>query len=366
MIWEIIITLLLGILCWMLGRRLGDLMLRQGATANDLFSGNKWVVFPVIAGYLGLVALAINLPQWQGLPLNWRVYGLQGSWTIIRVLLIGACGVGYTVCWKTARNQIGAVILVGLIGLICFTGVESHFLKPIHSQLQNQLRPNGVFRQSGNSSCAPAALASLFQRWNRSDVTETIAAKHAGTSIMGTSMPQVLQAVQKLGMDGTELLESNWDELKRINRPGILAVWQIDRDGTKRPHAVALMAMTPTEAIVADPARGQYVGYKREQFDQLWRREYLPMYQSGDDAITFAKASDYLKQQGYRSSDTISAIKSFQTATGIKPTGKLDRRTSLALSGKFIQNAPTLDEQPFVQYVLNRMGCADRPDRCPM
>ncbi|MFM2431968.1 MAG: hypothetical protein RLZZ511_3181 [Cyanobacteriota bacterium] len=366
MIWEIIITLLLGVLCWMLGCRVGRLMLRRGATADDLFSGNKWVVLPVIGLYLGLVVLAINLPQWQGLPLQWRVYGLQGSWTIIRVLLIGACGLGYTICWKTARSQIGAVILVGLIGLVCFTGVEAHFLKPIHGQLKNQLNPNGVFRQSGDSSCAPAALASLFQRWNRSDVTETIAAKYAGTSMMGTSMPQVLQAVQKLGMEGTEILESNWDELQRINRPGILAVWQIDRDGTKRPHAVALMAMTPTEAIVADPARGRYIGYKRTQFDQVWRREYLPIYQSGDDKISVAQARDYLKQQGYTSSDTVSALKSFQTATGIKPTGKLDQRTALALSGKFIQNAPTLDEQPFVDYVLKRMGCADDPRRCPM
>ncbi|MBE9032158.1 peptidoglycan-binding protein [filamentous cyanobacterium LEGE 11480] len=363
MIWEIIVTILLGTLCWMLGLRIGRLMLRKGATANDLFAGNKVVVILVLALYLGLVALAVNLPQWQGLPLHWRVYGMQVSWTIIRVLLLGACGVGYAVCWKTARNQIGYLILVGALGLVCFTGVESYFLSPIHAQLSNTLRPNGVYRQSGNSSCAPAALATLFQRWHMPQVTESVAAKHAGTSRLGTSMPQVLQAVQELDMDGVEL-SPTWAQMRRINRPGILAVWQF-AGGRKLPHAVALMAMTADSAVIADPARGKYIRVTRSEFDRMWRNEYLPIYRPEDDDLSPSKAREYLRKLGYETTSTIDAIRTFQTDLGMTATGKLDKQTILLLTGKFIKDAPTLDEQQFLQDVLARMNCADAPELCP-
>jgi predicted double-glycine peptidase len=363
MIWEIIATILVGTLSWTIGMRLGRLMLRKGATANDLFAGKKRFVFVVLALYLGLVVLAINLPQWQGLPLQWRVYGMQVSWTIIRVLLLGVCGVGYAICWKTARYQIGYLMIVGVLGLICFTGVESYFLSPIYGQLYNNLRPNGVYQQSGDSSCAPAALATLFQRWHMPQVTESLAAQYAGTSRMGTSMPQILQAVHKLNMDGVELAPT-WEQMRRINRPGVLAVWQF-ADGRKLPHAVALMAMTNDRAVVADPASGKYVDLSRSEFDQTWRQEYLPVFRPADDEISIAQARKYLKSLGYQTDDTVVAIRSFQTDMGMQATGQLDSQTVLLLTGQFIKDAPTLDEKQFAQDVLRRMNCLDNPQACP-
>jgi predicted double-glycine peptidase len=363
MVWEIIITLLVGALCWMLGLRVGRVMLRQGATANDLFVGNKWIVIPVLVLYIGLVVLAVNLPQWQGLPLNWRVYGMQVSWTLIRVFLLGVCGVGYAICWKTARNQIGYLLIVAVLGVSCFAGVEGYFLAPIHGQLANNLKPNGVYRQSGDSSCAPAALATLFQRWQRPDVTESVAAKQAGTSRVGTSMAQVLGAVHQLNMDGVEL-SPTWEQMRQINRPGILGVWQFS-GSRKLAHAVALMAMTDDSAIVADPARGKYIALKRPEFEKMWRNEYLPVYRSTDDELSITKAISYLKQRGYKTGDTVAAIRAFQTDMGVAATGKLDRQTVLLLTGKFIQDQPTLDEQNFLQDVQKRMNCMDNPVACP-
>jgi predicted double-glycine peptidase len=363
MFWEIIVTLLVGTLCWMLGLRLGRLMLRRGATANDVFVGNKWIVAPVLALYVGLVVIALNLPQWQALPLAWRVSGMQVSWTLIRVSLLGACGVGYAICWKTARNQIGYLLLIGALGLGCFTGVEAYFLSPIHVQLSNTLRPNGVYRQSGDSSCAPAALATLLQRWNMPQVTESIAAKYAGTSRMGTSMAQLLQAVQQLNLDGVEL-SVTWEQLRQINRPGILGVWQFS-GGRKLPHAVALMAMTPDRAIVADPARGKYIALKRPEFEQMWRREYLPVYRPEDDELTITQAIALLKQRRYPTENAVAAIRAFQTDMGVAATGKLDRQTVLLLTGQSIQSAPTLNEQQFVKDVMARMNCTGDPSACP-
>ncbi len=343
--------------------RIGRVMLRKGATANDLFAGKKRFVVLALGLYLGLVILAVNLPQWQGLPLQWRVYGMQVTWTIIRILLLGTCGIGYVICQKTARNQLVYLILVSFLGLLCFTGVESYFLSPIYGQLSNTLRPNGVYRQSGDSSCAPAALATLFQRWGMPQVTESLAAKYAGTSRMGTSMPQILQAIHKLNMDGMELAPT-WEQMRRINRPGILSVWQF-ADGRQLPHAVALMAMTDNQAIVADPANGKYIVWNRSEFDRTWRQEYVPVYRPYDDELSIAQALKYLKKLGYQTANTVKVIRAFQADMGINATGKLDPQTVLLLTGQFIKGAPTLEEEQFVQDVLERMDCVDDSQVCP-
>lgn len=364
MIWEIIVTVLVGTLCWMAGLRLGRLMLRKGATANDLFAGSKIFVFLALGLYMGLVIIAINLPQWQGLPFQWRVYGMQVTWTIIRVLLIGACGVGYAICRKTARDQIRYVLIVGLLGLICFTAVEGFFLSPIHAQLANNLRLNRVYRQSSSSSCAPAALATLFQRWHMPEVTESVAAKYAGTSRMGTSMPQLLRAVRKLNMDSVEL-SPTWDQMRQINRPGILAVWQFTHFGRRLPHAVALMALTDDRAILADPANGRYVQLDRQQFDRMWRKEYLPVYRPADDELTLPQARLYLRKLGYDTTSTVAAVQQFQSAMRVPPTGELDPKTVLLLTGKFLQDVPTLNEQQFVLQVAELMNCTHNLNNCP-
>jgi predicted double-glycine peptidase len=358
MIWEILATVLFGILFWLLGLRLGRSMVRRGATANDLFVGRKWLSVLALVFYLSLVALAVNLPQWRALPFDWRVYGIQVSWTIIRVLLIGACGVGYVICQKTARNQLLPLALMGLFGLMAFTSVEGYFLSPVYGQLQNNLRPNFIYRQSGNSSCAPAALATLMQRWNRSEVTEQLVAKYAGTSRVGTTMPQLVNAMPPLGMAGFEL-SPTWAQMRQMNRPGILAVWQITRLGARLPHAVALMAMTSDRAIIADPALGKYLSLTPEDFQRIWRGEYVPVVSEGELEQIRARSKDYLKQLGY------STVRSFQQASGIKATGKLDEMTLLMLGGKFIQAGPTLDDGAFRSQMTEKMGCQNNPAICP-
>jgi predicted double-glycine peptidase len=360
---EILATIGFGTIAWLIGMRFGLVLFRKGATADDLFIGNKWLVIVVLLLYLGLVFLAVNLPQWHGLPFEWRLYGIQVSWTIIRVLLLGVCGLGYVICRKTARQQVIYVFIVGLLGLLCFTAMEGFFIAPIYGQLSNNLRLNGVYRQTSNSSCAPAALATLLQRWDMPQATESEVARLAGTSRMGTSMPQTLKAARSLGMQGTELFPT-WEQMRQINRPGILSVWQII-GVRKLPHAVALMALTNDRAIIADPARGKYIQLNRQEFARIWRQEYLPIYRPGDDKLTLPAAENYLKQLGYRSKNTIDAIRLFQQDRGLKPTGNLDPQTVLMLSGKFIKNTPTLDEQKFNREIMGRMNCLDNPQNCP-
>jgi predicted double-glycine peptidase len=252
------------------------------------------------------------------------------------------------ITWKTARPQVIAVALVGLLGLAGFGASESYFLAPIYPELVNNLQPNGIFQQTSMSSCAPAALATVLRRWGI-EVTEASVAKLAGTSRLGTSMPQLIVAARELGMEGIELSPS-WEQMQRINRPGVLGVWL---NGDRRlPHAVALLAMTKDRAVIGDPARGKIFALDREQFAQIWRQEYVPIFRPGDDQLSVDRAANYLKTLGYlnpTSPDLQHAVRQFQTAMRIDRTGTLDPKTSLLLTGSFLKTVPTLDT-PFGTY----------------
>ncbi|MBL1173498.1 cysteine peptidase family C39 domain-containing protein [Pantanalinema sp. GBBB05] len=345
---EFIITLLLGGLAFRWGMSIGRVLLRKGATANDLFKGNHFLSVLFLGLYIALVVLALNLPQLPVLPIEWRVYGMQVTWSILRIVLLGFCGLASIITWKTARLQVVAVALVGLLGLAGFGVAESYFLAPIYPELVNNLQPNGVFQQTSMSSCAPAALATVLRRWGI-NATEASVAKLAGTSRLGTSMPQLIVAARELGMEGTELSPS-WEQMQRINRPGVLGVWL---NGDRRlPHAVALLAMDNNRAVIGDPARGKIFVLDRQQFAQIWRQEYVPIFRPGDDQLTLDRAAEYLKTLGYlnpASADIQQAIRKFQTAMRLDQTGNLDPKTILLLTGSFLKSVPTLNT-PFGTY----------------
>ncbi|MFB2917089.1 MULTISPECIES: cysteine peptidase family C39 domain-containing protein [Aerosakkonema] len=344
MVLEIIITLLLGSLLFRLGMGFGRVLLRNGATANDLFKGKSWLSLAFLGFYFALLILTLNVPQMQILPLEWRFYGMQVSWTLLRVILLGICGMAFTVSWYTARSQIIAVVLLAILGLGAFTSAEAYFLAPIYGSLQDNLQPNGVFKQTSTSSCAPAALATLLRRWGL-DTTESSVARLAGTSRMGTSMPQLILAAQALGMDGIEL-GPTWEQMQQINRPGVLAVWLFS-GVRKLPHAVALLALSSDSATIADPARGKIFKLDRTLFAKVWRHQYVPIFRPQDIYLTPPQAADYLHRLGYLQTaqsfgDLKKAILSFQKAEGLKANGELDPQTVLLLSGAFLQGVPTL------------------------
>lgn len=345
-------TLLLGGLAVMGGVRWGRFLLRKGATANNLFTGKNIESIAFLGLYMALLLLALYLPQWQILPLEWRVSGMKVTWTIMRVLLFGFCGMAFWVSYKTARLQIIAVVLLGFLGLGSFTAAEAYFLAPIYPELRDNLMTNGVFRQTSNSSCAPAAMATVLRRWDL-DATESSVAQLAGTSRLGTSMPQLIVAAQALGMDGVELFPT-WEQMRQVNRPGVLATWLFSAKG-RGPHAVALMAMTAETVTIADPAFGKLYELQRSDFEKIWRKEYVPLFRPEEVHLTLQQATDYLYRLGYldakerqakklNSRTLQAAIKRFQIGIGISPTGQLDSETALLLSGSFLNDVPRLNE----------------------
>jgi predicted double-glycine peptidase len=338
-------TLLFGLLAVRLGLGWGRLLLRRGATANNLFTGKNIESLAFLGGYFLLLLLALNLPQMQGLPLEWRSYGMQITWSIMRVLLLGFCGMAFVVSWQTARLQVIGVLLLGCLGLAGFTVSERYFLAPIYASLEDNLLPNGIFQQTSNSSCAPSALATILRLWNL-DATESSVAKLAGTSRLGTSMPQLITASRTLGLDGLEL-SPTWEQMRRINRPGVLASWLYSERGRDQ-HAISLVAMTAGTVTVADPALGKFYELTPQQFDRIWRQQYVPIFRPAEIQLSQTQVADYLHQSGFlpQPSATGTALKQaltqFQTAMGVQATGSMDAKTALLLSGPYLKGLPTL------------------------
>ncbi len=342
MLLEIVATLLLGGLFFRWGIRFGKLLLRKGATANDLFKGKTSLSLLFLGLYIGLILLALNVPQMQFLPVEWRVYGMRITWTIMRAVLLGFCGLAYVVSWQTARVQVVAVALIGVLGVTGFSAAEAYFLAPIYTWLHNNLQPNGVYKQTSMSSCAPSALATVLRRW-QIDATESGVARLANTSRLGTSMPQLIVAAHELGMDGVELAPT-WEQMQRINRPGVLGVWLID-GARKLPHAVALLEMNSEQVAIGDPAWGTIYALNRTQFAKIWRQQYVPLFRASERSLPPDQAADYLQRLGYLSQpsqDLSRAVRRFQTAVGIAATGELNPQTVLLLTGSFLQGVPTL------------------------
>jgi hypothetical protein len=337
---EIVVTLLLGSALFVWGMRTGKALVRSGVTANDLFKGRNSIALLFLGFYFGLLLLALNLPQMPVLPLEWRFHGMRVTWTLLRVMLMGVCGIGFSISWLTARSQVIAVILIGLLGLGGFTSAESYFLAPIYADLIDNLQPNGVFRQTSDSSCAPAALATVLRRWGI-EATESSVARLAGTSRLGTSMPQLIVATRALGVNAIEL-RPTWEQMQQINRPGVLSI-SLATGAIKRPHAVALLAIDDSVAAIGDPARGRIFYFDRATLARFWLKEYVPIFRSTDILLNDKQAINYLTKLGYKSGNLTADIERFQTDKNLKVSGKLDRMTELMLSGTFLEGVPRLD-----------------------
>jgi predicted double-glycine peptidase len=338
---EIAIATIFASWLFFFGLQIGRSLAGKGVKANDIFKGKNYLAIVFLSLYIGLILLARFVPEMSALPFEWRVYSLKTTWTILRLLLIFICGISLAISWYTARVQVVAVVVIGLLGLGGFHAAESYFLAPIHATLENNLQP-GVFRQTSNSSCAPSALATVLRLWGI-EATESSVAKLAGTTRLGTSMPQLLVATRAVGMDGIEL-DANWEQMQQINRPGVLGYWS--GSGIFRlPHAVALLGLNDNFAIVGDPSWGRIYRIHRARFEQFGGGQYLPIFRHQDISVTSEQTLLYLHKLGQKiqnNAELATAIRRFQKSVGVKVTGELDTQTVLLLSGEFLKGVPML------------------------
>ncbi|MGK7889849.1 MAG: cysteine peptidase family C39 domain-containing protein [Leptolyngbyaceae cyanobacterium] len=350
------VNIVFGFVVMTSGIGLGWLLRQRGVTANNLFRGKAPLSLVGLGSCVCAVIVISHLPQLPFAPLAWKAAGIQMSWLLLRSLLLGVCGVAIAISWQVAQRQLFATVLICGVGFLTLLGIEQYLLTPIYPSLTHHVGPQGIVRQTSESSCAPAALATVLHQW-QINTSEPEVAKLAGTSRAGTSMPQLISAAQELGMDGLTL-QPTWDTIRQINRPGILSIWL--RDGDRRlPHAVALLKMNQDTAVIADPAEGKAFMVDRSALEAVWRQEYIPIFRPQDIELSPPEAQRYLLALGYDFRDFASsplswmpyapkrwhrALRQFQADNpGLRQSGALDVATVLALTGAFAHQTPTLE-----------------------
>lgn len=355
MVLEVTINIIVGLMGFASGGWLGWRLRQQGITGTNLFSRKTPISLMVLAAGVCVVVLLLHLPQLQFLPLAWRASGIQVSWMLLRSLLLWTNGMAIAIHGRVTPSQLRASILICVVGFGLLVGMEQYLLTPIYPSLTHHVGPQGIVRQTSESSCAPAALATVLHQW-QIETSEPEVAKLAGTSRAGTSNPQLIAAAQELGMDGLEL-QPAWETIQQINRPGILSIWLVDGD-RRLPHAVALLKMNQDTAVIADPSEGKAFMVDRPALEQVWRQEYVPIFRPQDIKLSPRKAQHYLTTLGYGrhgsapsflrwlpqpSAHWREALRQFQADNpGLPESGNLDAATVLALTGAFAQQTPTL------------------------
>ncbi|NER01029.1 MAG: hypothetical protein F6K30_30790 [Cyanothece sp. SIO2G6] len=351
----VMVNILLGFWAMVFGISIGWGLRRQGITAHNLFSRRRLISFLLLAGSVCVAVVILHLPQLPFLPLAWRASGMLMAWMVLRSLLFWIGGLAIAMGWQVAHRQLLVTLFTCGVGVAVLTGIEQYLLTPIYPSLSQHIDSQGIVRQTSDSSCAPAALATVLHQW-QIDTSELEVAKLAGTSRIGTSMPQLIAAAQRLGMDGLEL-QPSWETIQQINRPGILSIWLMDGD-RRFPHAVALLKMNRDTAVIADPAEGRAFMVDRTALEKMWRQEYVPIFRPHDLKLSPEAAQSYLANLGYDFQDIAptslgtlyhsaphwqQALRQFQADNpGLPKSGTLDTATILALTGAFVQQTPTL------------------------
>ena len=126
---------------------------------------------------------------------------------------------------------------------------------------------DGVTLQGTHYTCMPASLATVFRLWGL-EYTEGEVAYALRTSFQGTDRLRVRGVVKTLGKErGLEakVIDTNWEELSRLNVPAIL-----DTYSGNIPHASALLGLDAEQVTAGEPLKGR-IEMTTSEYTKRWR-----------------------------------------------------------------------------------------------
>lgn len=174
------------------------------------------------------------------------------------------------VAWANSRRlrQRVAVGLAVMIGVAHFLHGGIWMLQSTPVSAFGAATQAGMFRQTQDYSCVPAACATALMKLG----VETTEARMAElTHTRPGTGATVLRAVHGLNREladtpyETRVAELSWDELRRGTMPA-LAVASFE---TGRRHMIVVLEMKPQVTLIADPAEGK-MWLSRSQFEEIY------------------------------------------------------------------------------------------------
>ena len=118
------------------------------------------------------------------------------------------------------------------------------------------------------SDCGPACLLSLLRYYDGNGSIDNLRTK-SGTNKFGTTMLGMFQAAKEVGFEASGVLVDNIDELKKIDKPCILAVTI-----NNFSHYVVCYGYFKNSFVIGDPGRG-IVNYSPDELLAIWKMSCL-------------------------------------------------------------------------------------------
>ena len=193
---------------------------------------------------------------------------------------------------------------------------------------------DGVTLQGTHYTCMPASLATILRQWGL-EYTEGDVAYALRTSFQGTARLRVPGVVKTLGKEhGLEakIIDSTWEELRRLNVPAILETYSGDI-----LHASALLGLDAYGVVTGEPLIGR-LEMSTSEYAKRWRwsgkaiviaPDFLHEFAPGDKDFRAKALTEKLEGLGY--AGDFQGVRNFQRQHGLSPSGMLDWRTILVL-----------------------------------
>jgi len=137
------------------------------------------------------------------------------------------------------------------------------------ANLETVIGSDGVCFQTKNYTCGPAAAVTALRQLGLPAQEGEIAVLSHTSPVTGT-LPQCLYSALKnrYSADGLECQYRSFDSIKQLKQAGLTLV--VVKDAFLRDHCVAVLAVTDTMVLMADPVTGRNV-MPPEKFEKIWR-----------------------------------------------------------------------------------------------
>jgi predicted double-glycine peptidase len=170
---------------------------------------------------------------------------------------------------STRFASICAIFLSIILFLFALDSASWVIIKPrINQQLFN-ISQDGVCLQSTAYTCGAASAVTLLNCYNiPATESEMAGLSHTVTNRGIKFVPLALGIENKIKPYGftTALLRLDWDKLKRLNQPCVIAT----KYGFMVDHVVALLGTEDDCAWIGDPLKGK-VKWTKQEFLNKWR-----------------------------------------------------------------------------------------------
>ena len=265
-IWISVFTILASL---GLGVKYGNRLYKRGVTLSAHVRTRDLPLIPV--SLLSFVALLAAMNFVGARPhLSWYIpqiidYSIMGIlWTLKLFMVAFALTAITRLAWRTRHRYRRSLLVFTILVIAIVEGTTRYAQQPFLPELRDSV-VDGVVLQTGASTCAAAACATISRSLGRS-ITETEMAETLHTSWAGTSPAQIVHGMRSLGFIAKKRDIPSRD-LSEVVPPAVLLIdWGPEPDG----HAIVFEGGSSDQWLIADPRSG-HITYTNETIKANWR-----------------------------------------------------------------------------------------------